>query len=105
MRGPRTCPVLPSASDAPRDSRSPGWCRRPSSNTLSNTDFTQRCRRIGDRNRILIRPRQAGCMAKTERRKKATRIPSQVEHAIRAAEDKQAVDLVVLDLRKAQGFT
>lgn len=44
-------------------------------------------------------------MAKTERRKKAARIPSQVEHAIRAAEDKQAVDLVLLDLRKAQGFT
>ncbi|HZR22265.1 MAG TPA: ribosome silencing factor [Vicinamibacterales bacterium] len=44
-------------------------------------------------------------MAKTERRKKATRIPAQVQHAIRAAEDKQAVDLVVLDLRKAQGFT
>jgi ribosome-associated protein len=32
-------------------------------------------------------------------------MPSQVEHAIRAAEDKKAVDLTVLDLRKAAGFT
>ncbi|HEY6892948.1 MAG TPA: ribosome silencing factor [Rhodanobacteraceae bacterium] len=45
-------------------------------------------------------------MAKTEKRRKVqARIPPQVEHAIRAAEDKQAHDLVVLDLRKAAGFT
>src|SRR5450759_4750597 len=50
-------------------------------------------------------PRQAGCMAKTEKRPKSTRLPAQVEHAIKAAEDKQAVNLVVLDLRKAAGFT
>lgn len=42
-------------------------------------------------------------MAKTE--KKSTRLPAQVEHATKAAEDKQAVNLVVLDLRKAAGFT
>src|SRR3989442_706519 len=50
-------------------------------------------------------PRQAGCMAKTDRRKKAARLPAQIDRAIAAAEDKKAVDLVVLDLRKAAGFT
>ncbi len=42
---------------------------------------------------------------KTERRRKASRLPKDVELAVRAAEDKKAVDLVVLDLRKAAGFT
>lgn len=42
-------------------------------------------------------------MAKSE--KKSRRLPAQVEHAIKAAEDKQAVNLVALDLRKAAGFT
>jgi ribosome-associated protein len=44
-------------------------------------------------------------MAKTDTRRKASRLPAQVDRAIRAAEDKKAVDLVVLDLRKAAGFT
>ena len=44
-------------------------------------------------------------MAKTERRKKPRALPAQVERAIRAAEDKKAIELVVLDLRKAAGFT
>jgi ribosome-associated protein len=44
-------------------------------------------------------------MAKTERRPKSTRLPSQVVRAIGAAEDKKAIDLLVLDLRKAAGFT
>ena len=39
------------------------------------------------------------------RRKPSTRFPAQVDRAIRAAEDRKAVDLVVLDLRKAVGFT
>jgi ribosome-associated protein len=43
-------------------------------------------------------------MAKTEKRRK-TRLPKQVALAIRAASDKQATDLAVLDLRKAGGFT
>jgi len=33
------------------------------------------------------------------------RLPKQVERALKAADDKKAVDLVVLDLRKAAGFT
>lgn len=46
-------------------------------------------------------------MAKTERRRKPahTRFPKQIELAIRAAEDKKAQDMTVLDLRNAAGFT
>jgi ribosome-associated protein len=44
-------------------------------------------------------------MAKTEKRRKTVRLPEQVESAVRAAEDRKAVDLAVLDLRKAAGFT
>jgi ribosome-associated protein len=44
-------------------------------------------------------------MAKTEKHRKPTRLPAQIDRAIEAAGDKQAVDLVVLDLRKAAGFT
>jgi ribosome-associated protein len=44
-------------------------------------------------------------MAKADKRKKTTRLPAQIERAIAAAEDKKAMDLVVLDLRKASGFT
>jgi len=42
---------------------------------------------------------------KAEKRQKTPRLPSQVDAAISAASDKQALDLVVLDLRKAAGFT
>jgi ribosome-associated protein len=44
-------------------------------------------------------------MAKTEKRTKPRRLPAQVDRAVRAADDKKAADLVVLDLRKAAGFT
>ncbi|HZT77808.1 MAG TPA: ribosome silencing factor [Vicinamibacterales bacterium] len=44
-------------------------------------------------------------MAKSDRRRKPQTLPEQIERAIRAAEDKQAIELVVLDLRKAAGFT
>src|SRR5262245_11896243 len=44
-------------------------------------------------------------MAKSEKRQKAARIPRQVDAAVRAAEDKKATDLVILDLRGAAGFT
>src|SRR5216684_1988103 len=45
-------------------------------------------------------------MAKTDTKKPAKRrLAKQVERAIAAAEDKKAIDLVVLDLRKAAGFT
>jgi ribosome-associated protein len=44
-------------------------------------------------------------MAKTEKRQKSTRLPQQIDRAVRAAEDKQAADLTVLDLRTAAGFT
>ena len=44
-------------------------------------------------------------MAKADKRKKTARLPAQIERAIAAAGDKKAMDLVVLDLRKAAGFT
>jgi len=44
-------------------------------------------------------------MAKTDTRRNTNRLPQQIDRAIRAAEDKKAVALVVLDLRKAAGFT
>ena len=44
-------------------------------------------------------------MAKIEKRRKPVRLPAQIDRAVRAAEDKKAVDLTVLDLRKAAGFT
>src|SRR6185503_1489552 len=48
--------------------------------------------------------RQAECMAKTEKRRKPGRLPRQVTKAIAAAEDKKALDVVLLDLRAAAGF-
>jgi len=42
---------------------------------------------------------------KTDKRKQAGRLPAQIDRAIRAADDKKALDLVVLDLRAAAGFT
>ncbi|HUR35997.1 MAG TPA: ribosome silencing factor [Vicinamibacterales bacterium] len=44
-------------------------------------------------------------MAKTEKRKKPIRLPKQITLAVKAADDKKANELVVLDLRKAAGFT
>ena len=44
-------------------------------------------------------------MAKVEKRRKTPRVPKQIDIAVNAAEDKKALDLVVLDLRKAAGFT
>jgi ribosome-associated protein len=48
-------------------------------------------------------------MAKTERRpehrRRTARFPKHIEVAIRAAEDKKAHDITVLDLKNASGFT
>ena len=44
-------------------------------------------------------------MAKTDKRRTAHRLPAQIDRAVRAAEDKKAVDLTILDLRKAAAFT
>jgi ribosome-associated protein len=42
---------------------------------------------------------------KTSRKKASPKLPAQIDLAVAAAESKQAVDLVVLDLRKTAGFT
>ena len=44
-------------------------------------------------------------MARTEKQRKKGRLPEQITWALGAAEEKQAVNLTVLDLRKAAGFT
>jgi ribosome-associated protein len=44
-------------------------------------------------------------MAKADKRRNPPRLPRQIATAVAAAEDKKALDLVVLDLRKAAGFT
>src|SRR4051812_23261937 len=82
-----------------------GCCRSPFSNTLSSTDFTRRRRPTVAIPTRYVHARQAGCMAKTEKRQKSPRLPQQIDRALRAAEDKKAEDMVVLDLRKAAGFT
>ena len=43
--------------------------------------------------------------AKTGKKKKTTKLPAQVAIAIAAADDKQAQNLVALDLRKSAAFT
>jgi ribosome-associated protein len=43
-------------------------------------------------------------MAKTDKRRASPRVPDEVARAIAAAEDKKAADIVLLDLRKANGF-
>ena len=79
---------------------------RACSNTLSSTDFTRSPtpgrRRASDAHD----PRQAGCMAKTEKRTTSRRgFRRRSTRGRAAADDKKANDLVVLDLRKAAGFT
>ena len=54
----------------------------------------------GRRRHVHGRARQAGCMAKTERRRTTAALPKPIELAVAAAEDKKAMDIVVLDLRK-----
>ena len=44
-------------------------------------------------------------MTPAEKRPKAARLPPQVEAAMEAADSKQALDIVVLDLGEASGFT
>ena len=44
-------------------------------------------------------------MAKADTRPNTRRLPKQVEAAVGAAEDKKALDLIVLDLHKTGGFT
>jgi ribosome-associated protein len=43
-------------------------------------------------------------MAKTEKRHKPQRLPKEVTDAVAAAENKKAVDIALLDLRKTAGF-
>ena len=44
-------------------------------------------------------------MPTNDKRRKVLRLPQQIEWAVRAAEDKKATDIAVLDLRDTAGFT
>lgn len=44
-------------------------------------------------------------MTTPNKRRTTARLPGSITRAVHAAEDKKAVDIVVLDLRKAAGFT
>jgi ribosome-associated protein len=44
-------------------------------------------------------------MPKTDKHSKAVRLPRQIALAVEAAEDKKALDVTVLDLRKCAAFT
>src|SRR5262245_9663191 len=99
------CHPLQSANTAPRGHRSAGWWMSGCSNTLSGMGFIRRCSPAGAQAIRRRFRRQAGCMAKAETRRRAARLPKQVETAIAAAEDKKALDLAILDLRKTGGFT
>jgi len=72
---------------------------------LSGTGFTRRRRVTSAPTALAWMFRQAKCMARAEQRRKAARIPTQVALAAKAAKEKKANDLVILDLRKAAGFT
>ena len=86
--------------------RSPAWCTPGVQQHIEQHGlYTSRHPGTTRGGRSSRTRRQAGCMAKAEKRRKTPRLPRQIERAIRAAEDKKAVDLVVLDLRKAAGFT
>src|SRR5581483_1257849 len=105
MRRPLTCRQLPSAAAGSPANRSPAWSRPACSNILSNTDFTPQRSSPSARQMRRRSPRQAGCMVKTDKRRQQHQFPHQIELAVHAADDKKAVDLTVLDLRNAAGFT
>ncbi len=44
-------------------------------------------------------------MAKIDKNREAIALPDHLDRAVRAADDKKAIDVIVLDLRKASGFT
>jgi ribosome-associated protein len=44
-------------------------------------------------------------MAKTDKHSKAVRVPRQIALAVEAAQEKKAIDVAVLDLRKCAAFT
>jgi len=58
---------------------------------------------------VTRRARQITCMAKTEKRRSPTssrkRLTSEVDTAVKAALDKKASDVIVLDLRGTPAFT
>lgn len=81
------------------------WLSLGLNNTSNSTDFTHTRAQATDAQHRAKGQRQASCMADTERRRKTSLVPEQLAAAIQAATDKKALELRVLDLRKAGGFT
>ena len=54
---------------------------------------------------ILYTKKQTGHIARIEKERKIANLPREVITAIQSANDKKATDIIVLDLRKAGGFT
>jgi ribosome-associated protein len=52
-----------------------------------------------------LHPERSRRGKRPERARKPARLPKQIELAVRAAEDKKAENITVLDLRNANGFT
>src|SRR5262245_16238844 len=111
MCPPRMFQELRSGPVARKDTRSRDSCPRSCSNTLSSMDFTLRRHPVAEPATRRNDARQAGCMAKSEQKQtplvtpkprsgESGRLPSQIDRALKAADAKKAVDLVVLDLRK-----
>src|SRR4051794_8955445 len=98
------CHPLRSARHGTTIGRSRGWCLRRPTDTSGSTIFTMPSLERPGPARPHPGRRQAGCMAKTEKRPKPQRVPEEVLRAVAAAEDKKAADIVLLDLRKASGF-
>src|SRR5665213_3084590 len=115
MRARPTCHLLRSGSVVRTTRRSRAWWTSACSNTLSSTGFTRQALRADVAAITRRARRQAGCMAKAEkskaskvtkpRKKTSARLTRELDLAMGAAEDKKAENLVLLDLRKAAGFT
>src|SRR5512134_214421 len=108
MRPLPTCRPPRSGGGCGRANQSPGSCPWRSKHTSGSIASTPDWRRA--RPPVLSIPRQITCMAKTERKRSATtvgkkRLTADVARAVRAALDKKATDVVVLDLRGTPAFT
>jgi ribosome-associated protein len=80
--------------------------RTPRTSAAATKPRAKAAKRPAARPARATKPKQAVEDAPVEKKKAATpRLPADVKLAVAAAQDKQAVDLTVLDLRNATAFT
>src|SRR4030095_12347306 len=99
------CHPLQSVVLVPTANQSPAWSRPRFSNTLNGTHFTKTRRNAPPSTPGRRIVRQAGWLGETEKRATPPSWPGDIRRALAAAEDRKAADIVLLDLRKAAGFT